>query len=126
MSNFRQFRSIDLPQQNVGEAVDYFARLIDTYPESEYLEQAKVALQKCRRFMAEHEIFVADFYWRTERYRSAYERYLFVVDNFQDLPEVVEYASERAKMSYIRYRKASSEEERIEREGSWKQWFDWL
>lgn len=126
MSNYKQFKSVDLPQQNVAEAIEHFSRLIESYPESEYVDEARKGIARCRRHLAEHEIFVADFYWRTERYGAAYERYQYAVDNFQDLPEVSEYASRRAQLSYLRHRERSSNEERERIEGSWKQWFDWL
>jgi len=126
MSNYRQFKSLDLPQENVGEAIDYFNRLIEAYPDSEYVAEARRGVYKSRRYMAEHEIFVADFYWRAERFGAAYRRYTYVVENFQDLPEVVEYAAKRAELSYLRFREQDSNEERERIEGSWKQWFDWL
>jgi outer membrane protein assembly factor BamD len=126
MSNYKQFASVDLPQENSGEALEYFTRLVEAYPDSEYVEEARKAIVKSRLYLAEHEIFVADFYWRAERYGSAYRRYTYVVDNFSDLPEVREYAEKRAELSYLRYREQDSNAERERIEGSWKQWFDWL
>lgn len=126
MANYKRFKSLDLPQENVGEAVDYFTRLTEAYPDSPYADEAAKGVTKSRLYMAKHEIFVADFYWRTERYGAAYQRYTYVVENFRDLPEVLEYATERAELSYLRYRESASNEERERIEGSWKQWFDWL
>ena len=81
---------------------------------------------KCRRYQAEHEIFVADFYWRTEKYNSAWKRYEYVVENYQDLPDIVQYARRRGKLAYFLYQKKVSELKRKQEQGSWKQWFDWL
>lgn len=126
VTNYKMFTSIDRPQDTVAKAVEYFRRLKEAFPESKYVAQADAYLMECRRYMAEHEVFVADFYWRTERYGSAWERYTHVVENYQDLPDVVAYAEKRAKLSWLRHQESSSEGERERIQGSWKQWFDWL
>lgn len=126
VANYRLFQSIDKPQDTVGKAIEYFRRLKATFPESKYVEEADRYIVECRRYMAEHEVFVADFYWRTESYGSAWERYTYIVDNFQDLPDIVDYAKKRAKLAWLRHQESSSESERERIQGSWKQWFDWL
>ena len=69
---------------------------------------------------------MADFYWRTEKYNSAWKRYEYVARNFQDIPDVVQYARRRAKLAYILYQKQAAEIKREKEQGSWKLWFDWL
>jgi len=125
-SYYKQFRSIDIPQAHVADAIEYFNRLEQTYPDSKYAAEAKEYVIKCRRYMAEHEIFVADFYWRAEHYGAAWRRYRFITENFTDLPDVVQYAAKRADLAYLRAQEASSQSERERVQGSWKQWFDWL
>ena len=125
-SYYKQFKSIDMPQAYVGQAIESFVRLTQSYPGSQYEEEAQQLIVECRRYMAEHEVFVADFYWRTEHYGAAWERYHYVIDNFQDLPDVVAYASKRADLAWVRHRAEASEEERERIQGSWKDWFDWL
>ena len=126
ISNFRMFKSIDRPQNTVVKAMEYFRRLKGAFPESKYIPEVDRYLLECRRFMAEHEVFVADFYWRTEVYGSAWERYTYVAENFKDLPDVASYAEKRAKLAWLRHQESSSEVERERIQGSWKQWFDWL
>lgn len=125
-SYFHQFRSIDMPQAHVAEAIEYFTRLAQVYPDSKYAPEAKEYVARCRRYMAEHEVFVADFYWRTERYSAAWRRYRYVSENFADLPEVAQYAAKRAELAYLRSQESASQQERERSQGSWKQWFDWL
>ncbi len=125
-SYYKQFKSIDMPQDYVNQAIESLSRLIQTYPQSAYVDEAKTLIVECRRYMAEHEIFVADFYWRIERYGAAWERYRYVAENFKDLPDVEAYATRRAELSWVRHRALSSEEERERVQGSWKDWFDWL
>ena len=126
LSDFKTFDSIDRPQADVIEALEYFYRLRDTHPDSPYASNASEYILKCRRILADHELFVADFYWRSESYRAAWSRYLYVAKNFSDLPDVFEYAGRRAEMAYLLYQKSQSRLEREKREGSWKDMFDWL
>ncbi len=126
VSNFRMFRSVDLPMAMVVEALEHFYRVEEAYPGSKYAEAAKDYITRCRKLLAEHELYIADFFWRTERYGSAWKRYQYVVDNFKDLPKVQEYARKRAEYSYYEFQKSVSAEERAQIYGSWKQWFDWL
>ena len=46
MSNYRQFASIDKPQQNITEALEYFYKLRELYPGSKYAEEAPVLIKK--------------------------------------------------------------------------------
>ncbi|WP_461209378.1 outer membrane protein assembly factor BamD [Desulfocurvus sp. DL9XJH121] len=126
LSNYKLSQGIDRPQTNVDMAIEYFRRLVGAFPESKYVPQAEIYLKDCRRLLAEHEVFIADFYWRAEEYGPAWERYNFIKDNFQDMPEIAAYAEKRAKISWLRHQEQSSEAERERIQGSWKQWFDWL
>jgi outer membrane protein assembly factor BamD len=126
LSNFNQFKSIDLPQDNVTEAMQYFQRVVEAYPSAPITEKASEYVRKCLRFQAEHEIFVADFYWRTERYLSAWKRYEYVLEHFPMFEDIQEYATTRNRLAYFMYQRQSAESERVAQYGSWKQLFDWL
>lgn len=125
-ANLNSFISIDRPQTNIAEAYEYFQRLQEAYPSSEYAVKAQEYLHTCRKHMAEHEIYVADFYWRTERYMAAYKRYSTVVEQYSDVEEYQEYAREKAKVSYLKSQQQEAKERRERREGSWKDYFEWL
>lgn len=127
MSNFNMFKSIDKKQDNIKEGLEYFYRLEQTYPDSKYAASAREYIVKSRRILAEHELFVADFYWRTERYGPAWNRYRYVVENFPDIPDLRDYARKRAEYSYYEYRKTVSEDERMRIQDSWLLWLkEWL
>lgn len=125
-SNLSSFISIDRPQDNIREALEYFNRLQEVYPGSEYAVKGQQHIRECRKLIAEHEIWVADFYWRTERYGSAYQRYVFVAENFKDIEEYQSYVQKRARLAYLKFQQSQAQEDREEREGSWKDHFDWL
>ncbi|WP_456324331.1 outer membrane protein assembly factor BamD [Desulfonauticus submarinus] len=126
LANYKQFESVDKPYTNLAEALSYFKRVAEGYPKSKYAKEARLYIRKCRYLMAEHELFVADFYWRTGRYLAAWKRYSYVEKNYSDLPEVLDYARERKKLAYLEYQKEQGEKEREREQGSWKEWFDWL
>jgi outer membrane protein assembly factor BamD len=126
-ANVSMFKTIDRRQENIKEALEYLYRLAETYPESQYADAAKTMILKSRRILAEHEIFVADFFWRTEQFGPAWHRYQYVVENFSDIPDLRDYAVKRAEYSYFEYQKNLSEEERERIQGSWKRWLKkWL
>jgi outer membrane protein assembly factor BamD len=126
LSNLKQFKSIDRPQQNISEALQYFYRLQETFPGTKYAEKANEHIIQCKRHQAEHEIFVADFYWRTKRYAAAWRRYQYVQDNFPELTAINAYAQKRCQIAYFKAQKKQSQQIRESKEGSWKQFFDWL
>lgn len=126
-SNISMFRSIDRRQENIKEGLEYLYRLAETYPQSQYAEAAKAMIVKSRRILAEHEIYMADFFWRTDQFGPAWHRYQYVVENFSDIPDLREYAITRAEYSYFEYQKTLSEEERQRIQGSWLLWIkQWL
>ncbi len=120
------YLSIDRPIAPIEDAYSYFKRISDSYPDSEYAEKSREMMVECRRLMAEHELYIADFYYRIGKYGSAWSRYKGLVDNFKDVPDIYTHSEEKAQAAFIRHREQQAEEVREKREGSWKQWFDWL
>ena len=127
VSNYKSSESIDMPQNHLQEAIQYFYLLQETFPETEYGKEAAGFIVKCRKRLAEHELFVADFYWNTDQYGAAWKRYVYTVENYSDLPEIAVYAKLRAQLSYLEYRKTLAEDERQRAEDSWTLWLEsWL
>jgi len=119
VSTYRKLDSIDLPQDGLGEAIQYFTLLKDRYPNTQWGQDAPNWIAKSRTRMADHEILVADFYWNTGRYGAAWRRYTYVAEHFRDLPDVFKYARDKAQIAYLEYQKTLSEDERRSVEGSW-------
>ncbi len=126
MANLNGYPSIDRPPLQLEDAYSYFRRLHETYPGTEYAEAAVEKMAQCRKLMAEHELYIGDFYFRMERYTSALARYRDVLKEFKDVPEVYEHAQLKARASFIKEREQQAESKRESREGSWKNWFNWL
>lgn len=126
MSLLKQFRSIDRATTELQEAYDYFNRLQQAYPGTPYAKSAEENMLVCRKLMAEHELYIADMFWHMDKYGPAWRRYVFVAENFADIPEVAEHAREKSIAAYHRYRMEQANEIREQRQGSWKNWFKWL
>ncbi|MFW5730481.1 MAG: outer membrane protein assembly factor BamD [Desulfonatronovibrionaceae bacterium] len=126
LANYSMFKTVDRPQTNMLEAVEYFNRVIESYPDTPYAEYSEYYIHQARKKQAEHELFVADFYWKSKRYGAAWKRYEYIIQNFQDLPEIQEYAAKRSRTSYFRYQQAKAKQKQDREQGSWKDWFSWL
>jgi len=126
MSELNSFTSLDRPTTMVQQALEYFNRLQETYPDTDYAAKAKEQIIACRKILAEHELFIGDMFWRMEKYGSARERYLYVVNNYPDVPQVPEHAAKKAEAAYFKDREQKAEQDRRKKHGHWRDWFDWL
>lgn len=126
-SNYQMFDTIDRRQENISEGLEYFYRLRQAHPDTKYAQAAQELIVKSRRILAEHEVFIADFYWRSERFGPAWKRYQYVVENFSEIQDLRDYSRKRAEYSYFEYQKSLSEEERLRIQDSWLLWLKkWL
>lgn len=121
---YNSHRSIDLPQNILSEAVESFQRILDGYPQSKYREEAHVYIGKCRRLMAEHELFVGDFYFKSESYKAAWSRYQYIIDNFPDQDEIFKIAQDKAKVAYFYAQEKANDTDR--HPSKFKDYLKWL
>ena len=63
-----------------------FAELARRFPESEYTEDARQRMLYLRNVLAQHELHVADYYYRRKAYVAAANRAKYVVQNFPSSP----------------------------------------
>jgi outer membrane protein assembly factor BamD len=85
MSNFGQIVSKEREQIHTLKAKEEFERLIKRFPRDEYANKARKNLRDCYIYLADHELFVANFYYKQGRYRAALGRYLYIIDTYPDL-----------------------------------------
>lgn len=118
--------SVDKTAAEAQEAIQYFDRLRAAYPDSQYTSEAKQAKGQARTLLAERELYAASVFASMGNNSAAYKRYTYVAENFPDLPQIQQYAHERAKGSFLEYTEDMSEAERRSQYGSWRNYFDWL
>jgi outer membrane protein assembly factor BamD len=87
---YRQRSTIDRDQTYTQRAITEFRRLKQKYPQCEYIAKADTYLARCRRDLADHEFYVAEFYYKTKRYQAAMERYQDLAQDYPDFPKKAE------------------------------------
>jgi outer membrane protein assembly factor BamD len=85
MCYFVQMSSIDREQKNTLLAKGQFERLTRRFPRSDYANKARMNLRKCTLYLAENELYVANFYFKMGKYNAALARYRFLIQNFPDM-----------------------------------------
>jgi len=85
MCQFRQMKTIDREQIHTLKAKEEFERLVGRFPRDEYAQKARKNIRKCLIFLAEYELYVANYYYRIGKYQAALARYTFLIENYPDL-----------------------------------------
>jgi len=122
----KTYTSIDRSATEVKEAQEYFTRLQQEYPDTEYGRQAAEQIAACRKTLAQREIFIANVFWGMENYQAAHSRFQHVVETYPDAKEEADYARTKGEAAYLKFRQNNSQAIREYQEGSWKDWFRWL
>lgn len=126
-SNMKSYTSIDRPTTQLVEAEAYLRRILESYPGSEHAQRAEMLLAECRRTMAEHELYLGDFFLRTGKYNAAWRRYTGLAENYSDVGDIAAHATEKSKEAYMKHLESASEKEKETHEtGILKTLKDWL
>ena len=91
MCHYERLKSIDRTQVPARNALEAFNRLQSRFPGSAYAEKADPKIHQCRKRLAGHEFYVARFYFKSEHYKAALERFENVLEKY---PEVAAYNQE--------------------------------
>lgn len=67
------------------KAIESFNTLVEKYPGSEYVAKSKENIIEARKKLAEHENYVADFYYQRGHYLSASYRYSALLSDYPGL-----------------------------------------
>lgn len=81
------FKEIDRPDRDISparNAKEIFKRLIENYPNSEYVADAKEKLTEVNNILAAHEIYIGDFYLKNSHPKAAKSRYETVLKDYPD------------------------------------------
>lgn len=90
-SHWKQRNSPDRDQTPTRQALEEFGRLLENYPDSPHVEEARLRIAEARRSLARSEFLVGLFYQRTRRAcHSAIPRYETVVRSYPDYPALDE------------------------------------
>lgn len=124
VSRYNAHHSIDLPQTELALAIESFKRVVDSYPRSNYREQSVAYIQQCRKLLAEHELYVADYYFKSADYKAAWLRYSYIVDTYPEQKEIVDVSKAKQKVAFYYYQE--EENDNAHKPSTFKKFFDWL
>jgi outer membrane protein assembly factor BamD len=72
-------------QGPLRSALDALQKFVLSYPKSEYIPRARQLIADTRERLAQHEQYVADFYWKRNSWKGAAGRLMGLADNYGDL-----------------------------------------
>ena len=88
---FQRYLPTDLSQRDPGtmsQAFDDFNALLKIYPDSVYAPDARQRMIYLRNLFAEHNLHIAQYYFRRAAYVAAANRANYVVQHFDGTPQV--------------------------------------
>ena len=83
MSHYRQVPEVSRDQEAAEKALQAFTALIQKYPKSEYVEDAKFKIQVTRDQLAGKEMSVGRYYLARKNYTAAINRFREVLGKYQ-------------------------------------------
>lgn len=72
--------------QSSRQAFDYFAELVDKFPQSRYTPDAIKRMGNLRNELARYELHVGQYYMGRKAYVAAANRAKYIIENFQQTP----------------------------------------
>jgi outer membrane protein assembly factor BamD len=88
-SYFRQKSGPDRDQTQTLHALEEYERLLELYPDSKYIENARGRIQELRQQLGRAEYMAGYFYQRTRQYcRAAVARYEGILKDFPDFADL--------------------------------------
>lgn len=74
--------SYDRDLSPLYEAIKYYAELLRVYPNSELTKGGREKIEECKLLLQKKELYIADFYFKTDALQAARYRYLDILKNF--------------------------------------------
>jgi len=80
---FEQIRDVSKDPEATQKALNHFNYLIDTFPNSEYADDAKYKKDAINDNLAGKEVYLGRYYMNKEKWAAALSRYQTVVEKYQ-------------------------------------------
>lgn len=93
LAYFKQIPDVTRDQRTSSRAIAAMQEVIDRYPESEYVDDAKAKLRKARDQLAGKEMQIGRYYQERREYVAAVNRYKVVVQEYGNTRQVEEALS---------------------------------
>lgn len=90
LSYFRQIPDITRDQKDTKRAIAAMQEVVDRYPNSEYVDDAKTKIRFGREQLAGKEMQIGRYYQERKQYLSAIKRYRNVVEEYSNTNQIEE------------------------------------
>ncbi|MGN6469082.1 MAG: outer membrane protein assembly factor BamD [Rhizobiaceae bacterium] len=90
LSYFRQIRDVTQDQKEARQTIDAMNAVVQNYPDSPYVEDAKTKVRFARDQLAGKEMQVGRYYLERREYLAAIKRFRDVVENYSNTNQVEE------------------------------------
>ncbi|MEP9388681.1 outer membrane protein assembly factor BamD [Mesorhizobium sp. KR9-304] len=90
LSYFRQIRDVTQDQKESRRAIEAMDEVIQRWPESQYVEDARTKVRFARDQLAGKEMQVGRYYLERREYIAAAKRFRYVVENYSNTRHVEE------------------------------------
>jgi len=90
LSYFRQIRDVTQDQKESRQTIDAMTKVIEKYPDSPYVEDAKTKIRFARDQLAGKDMQVGRYYLERRDYLAAIKRFRSVVENYSNTNQVEE------------------------------------
>ena len=85
MSYYDQISTPDRDQTAARKALETFQRLKKQFPQDEYARRSEEKITKCLKSMAESTYLIGVFYYRSNHFKAALQRFMSVVSDYPDV-----------------------------------------
>ncbi len=87
MSYYSQMLALDRDQTSTKKALSGFEYLVANYPPGLFTEKAKEKIIVCKKRLADHDFYVANFYYKEGRFQAAASRFEELLQKFPKDPD---------------------------------------
>jgi outer membrane protein assembly factor BamD len=91
---------VDREQASAKKAISRYQYYIKNYPNAASVAEANERITVLTKRLADHETFVARFYWKKDLYSGALTRYLGIIKNYEQYEDLKKEAIERSAICY--------------------------
>jgi outer membrane protein assembly factor BamD len=85
MCYFDQIDTPDRDQESTRKALEVFGRLVRDYPNDLHAVKAQENINACLRSLAESELYIGLFYYKSGHYKAAMRRFKNVLSRYPDV-----------------------------------------
>lgn len=82
MAYFKRIKKVDTGYSMAKKALKEFEKLRTLYPRNPYMDLTDRRIRKCKEILAEHELYVGEFYMKKGSHRAAIDRFAVVLENY--------------------------------------------